>query len=116
MTEFVLFVVFLIVAIVVAIGLFYLMRPSLSGLLRHTVAEPSGVTFYLRSFFLVLVLLSASAALGTSFETKSNHFMEYVWKWAGGLATVLESTGGVTLGYVVVITILVATLKIRNDQ
>lgn len=115
--QFVVFVALLVLALVVAIGLFYLLRSSLNGLLRHTVAEPSGITFYERSFLLVLVLLSFSAALGISFDLKPDaHFMEYVWKWAGGLASVLQSAGGVLLAYLVMITVLVAALKIKNDQ
>jgi len=97
--------------------LFLLLRDSLRELLEHTVKQPSGVTFYLRSFLLVLFLSALSVAVGVSFELPAgSHFMQFVWKVAEGVSSSMQSallTAGV---YVVVVTILIATLKIKNDQ
>jgi preprotein translocase subunit SecG len=111
------FLVLLIVALAVPLILFLLLRDSLRDLLRHTVKLPGAVTFYLRSFLLVLFLSTLSAAVGTSFDLKpDSRFMEYVWKGADGLSSTLERTLWFVGIYVVVVTILVATLKIKDDQ
>jgi len=43
-------------------------------------------------------------------------FMEYVWKGAEGLSGTLEKTLWFTVVYAVLVTILVATLKIKDDK
>jgi preprotein translocase subunit SecG len=111
------FLVLLILSLAVPALLFLLLRDSLRELLRHTVKLPGAVTFYLRSFLVVLFLSSLSAAVGTSFDLKEgSRFMEYVWKGAEGLSSTLEKTLWFVGIYVVVMTILVATLKIKDDQ
>jgi preprotein translocase subunit SecG len=111
------FLALLILSLIVPIILFLLLRDSLRDLLRHTVKLPGAVTFYLRSFLLVLFLSALSAAVGISFDLKpGSHFMEYVWKGAEGISSTLERTLWFVGIYVVVVTILVATLKIKDDQ
>ena len=111
------FLILLLLSLAVAIVLFLLLRVSLRDLLRNTVRLQAGVTFYIRSFLLVLFLSALSAAIGTSFDLKSDsRFMEYVWKGAEGLSSVLEKSLWFVAIYAVVITILVATLKIKNDK
>jgi len=103
--------------VVVPTILFLLVRTSLNDLLRHTLKLQAGITFYLRSFLLVLYLASLSAAIGTSFDLKpGSRFMEYVWKGAEGLSSSLEKTLWFVAIYLVLITILVATLKVRDDE
>ena len=85
--------------------------------LQQTVKTDAGVTFYLRSFLLVLFLSALSAAIGPSFDLKpDSRFMEYVWKGAEGLSGPLEKTLWFTVVYAVLVTILVATLKIKDDK
>ena len=104
-------------SLAISILLFFLLRASLGDLLRHTLKLPSGITFYLRSFFLVLFLSALSAAIGTSFDLKpGSHFMEYVWKGAEGLSSALEKTLWFVAAYLVMITVLVATLKIKDGE
>jgi preprotein translocase subunit SecG len=111
------FLVLLALSLAVPIILFLLLRVSLRDLLQQTVKFQSGVTFYLRSFFLVLFLSALSAAIGTSFDLKSgSRFMEYVWKGAEGLSSTLEKSLWFVAIYVVLITILVATLKTKDDK
>ena len=101
----------------ISIIVFFLLCPSLGDLLRHTLKLSSGITFYLRSFFLVLFLSALSAAIGTSFDLKpDSHFMEYVWKVAEGLSSALEKTLLFVGAYLVLVTILVATLKIKDGE
>jgi preprotein translocase subunit SecG len=111
------FLVLLLISLALAISLFLLLRASLSDLLRHTVKLPSGITFYVRSFFLVLLISALSAAFGTTFDLKpGSHFMEYVWKEAEGVSSALEKTLWFVGVYLALVTILVATLKIKDDK
>jgi hypothetical protein len=111
------FLVLFLLSLAVPVLLFLPLRTSLRQLLQQTVKTDAGVTFYLRSFLLVLFLSALSAAIGTSFDLKpDSHFMEYVWKGAEGLSGALEKTLWFTVVYAVLITILVATLKIKDDK
>jgi preprotein translocase subunit SecG len=65
----------------------------------------------------ILFLSALSAAIGTSFYLKpDSRFMEYVWKAAEGVSSTLEKTLWFVAVYLVLITILVATLKIKDDK
>jgi preprotein translocase subunit SecG len=111
------FLTLLVLSLALSTILFLVLRSSLGDLLRHTVKLPAGVTFYLRSFLLVLFLSALSAAIGTSFDLKSgSRFMEYVWKGAEGLSATLEKTLWFVAIYLVLVTILVATLKVKDDK
>jgi len=111
------FLTLLVLSLAVPTILFLLLRASLSDLLRHTLKLQAGVTFYLRSFLLVLFLSALSAAIGTSFDLKpGSRFMEYVWKGAEGVSSTLEKTVWFVAAYLVLVTILVATLKVKDDQ
>jgi hypothetical protein len=111
------FLVLLILSLAVPTILFLLLRGSLRELLQHTIKLPGGVTFYLRTFLLVLYFSALSVAVGTSFDLPAgSHAMQYVWKEAEGMSSTMEATLLVVGIYVVVITILVATLKIKDEQ
>ncbi|MGB8494904.1 MAG: hypothetical protein WCE53_10935 [Candidatus Acidiferrum sp.] len=111
------FLVLLVLSLVVPTILFLLLRDSLRELLEHTVKLPGGVTFYLRSFLLVLYLSALSVVVGTSFDLPAgSRFMQYVWKGAEGVSSTMEATLLCVGIYVVVVTILIATLKIKDDQ
>jgi len=111
------FLTLIVLSLAVPTILFLLLRASLSDLLRHTLKLQAGVTFYLRSFLLVLFLSALSAAIGTSFDLKpDSRFMEYVWKGAEGVSSTLEKTVWFVAAYLVLVTILVATLKVKDDQ
>jgi preprotein translocase subunit SecG len=109
--------VLFLLSLAVPVFLFLPLRTSLRQLLQQTVKTDAGVTFYLRSFLVVLFLSALSAAIGTSFDLKpDSHFMEYVWKGAEGLSGALEKTLWFIVVYAILITILVATLKIKDDK
>jgi len=111
------FLILLAISVAIPTILFRLLRPSLNDLLRHTLKLQAGVTFYLRSFLLVLYLAALSAAIGTSFDLKpGSRFMEYVWKDAEGVSSSLEKTLWFVAVYLVLITVLVATLKVKDDE
>jgi len=111
------FLILLALAVAIPTILFLLLRSSLCDLLRHTLKLQSGVTFYLRSFLLVLYLAALSGAIGISFDLKPEaHFMEYVWKGATGLSTSLDYLVLFISVYLILITILIATLKVNVDE
>jgi hypothetical protein len=111
------FLILLVLSLAVPTILFLLLRDSLCELLEHTVKLPGGVTFYLRSFQLVLYLSALSVAVGTSFDLPAGtHFMQYVWKDAEGVSSTMQMTLLFVGIYVVVVTILIATLKIKDDK
>lgn len=111
------FLILLVLAVVVALVLYIPLRAGLQGLLERTVRLPAGVAFYLRSFGLVLLFAALSAAIGTSFDMKpDSHFMEYVWKIAEGLSSTLQLTLWVGIVFVIIVTILLAALKVKDDK
>jgi hypothetical protein len=111
------YLTFLVLSLAIPILLFLLLRSSLIDLLRHTLKLEAGITFYLRSFLLVLFLSALSASIGTSFDLKAgSSLMEYVWKGAEGISSTLQPLIGFVALYLVLITVLVATLKIKDDK
>ncbi len=111
------FLSLLVLSLVVPIILFLLVRNSLVDLLRHTIKVQAAITFYVRSFLLVLFLSALSASIGTSFDLKSDApFMEYIWKGAEGVSSTLEKMLWFVALYLVLVTILIATLKIKDDK
>lgn len=111
------FLTLLVVSAAIPTILFLLLRSSLGDLLRHTLKLQAGVTFYLRSFLLVLYLSALSGAIGISFDLKpDSRFMEYVWKGAAGLSSSLQNLVIFVSIYLILITILVATLKVDVDE
>jgi hypothetical protein len=111
------FIALLILSVALAIGLFLALRDALQGLLQRTVRLPDGVTFYLRSFFVLLFFSALGGAMGFTFDLKpDSHFMEYVWRVASGLSNVLAQMLLYLGGYLVLTTIILASLKIRDDK
>ena len=111
------FMTLFILSAALAIGLFLPLRFALRGLLQRTVRLPDGVTFYFRSFFVLFFFSAVGGALGFTFDLKpDSHFMEYVWKVASGLSNVLEQMLLYLGGYLVLTTIILATLKIKDDK
>lgn len=111
------FLVLLAISVGAGVLVFGFVRLSLHDLLQRTIKLPAGVTFYIRSLLVVLCLSVLSAAIGTTFDLKpGSRFMEYVWKVAEGFSSAFEKLLWFIAIYVVLITILIATLKITNDE
>jgi hypothetical protein len=111
------FLALLVFSLGVPTILFFLLRRSLSGLLRSALQLEDGVTFFLRSFLLILYLSALSGAIGIAFDLKPDaHFMEYVWKGAAGASSSLQNIVLFASLYLVIVTILVATLKVKVDE
>ncbi len=111
------FIALFVLSAALAIGLLLPLRGALQGLLQRTVRLPDGVAFYLRSFFVLLFFSALGGALGFTFDLKPGSlFMEYVWKVASGLSNVLELMLLYLGGYLVLTTIILASLKIKDDK
>jgi ABC-type Fe3+-siderophore transport system permease subunit len=111
------FVVLFIISIAISLIVYVLARESLRGLLDEVVKLPSGTTFYVRLFLIGIVFIALSSALDTEFALKEDAaFMEYAWKVADGLSTVFGYTCLYILGYLTLVTILVAVLRHRHDK
>jgi hypothetical protein len=110
------FVALFVLSAALAVGLYLQLRDALEGLLQRTIRLPDGITFYLRSFFVLLFFSALGGALGFTFDLKpDSHFMEYVWKLASGLSNVLGQILLYLGGYLILTTIILATLKIKNE-
>jgi len=110
-------IILLALALLMTFGIWALVSKSLEGLLNQTLILPEGTTFYLRTFLLGLLLAALAGTLGATFNLKpSDPFMEYVWRVAGGLHEVCEYFFGFLLGYLVLVTILVAVLRSKHEQ
>lgn len=111
------FIVSFVIVLTLVVLVDRLLRPSLRRLLEEVTGLPAATDFYLRSFVIVVFFVAAAASIGsTHSELKpDSHFMEYVWSVAGDLKDVLDGIFGVLLGYVAMITILVASLRRRQS-
>jgi len=93
-----------------------LIRPSLRQLVDELTGLPAATEFYLRSFLIIVLFIAVSTVIGSSHSDlkEGSRFMEYVWSVADDLKDVLQAIFGVLLGYVAMITILVAALRRRQ--
>src|SRR5258708_35104558 len=107
------FIALFVLSAALAIGLFLPLRDALQGLLQRSVRLPDGVTFYLRSFFVLLFFSAMAGALGFTSDLKpGSHFMEYVWKIASGLSNVLEQMLLYLGGYLGFTTLILSSPRI----
>lgn len=110
------FVVLFVVAGVSALLVIALLQKSLRLLLEDVVKLPACTTFYSRVLSVGLVFIALSGALGVKFDLKKDAaFMEYVWKVANGLSATFGNTCLFLLGFLIVVTILVAVLRRRSE-
>jgi len=111
------FVILLLLSLGLTFVIWAAVSKSLRGLLNEVVKLPAGTTFYLRTLLIGLLLAAAAGGIGTVFNLKADdHFMEYVWKVASGLESVCEYFFGFLLGYLALVTVLVAVLRSRHEQ
>jgi hypothetical protein len=115
--ELVVHLTILILAVALAILVYLLARRGLGELLSRTVAVPGGVVFFSRAFLLLLIFGVVGQAVTASPDVKpGEHFMEYVWAVARGLGDSLQYIFLTLAIYLVLMTILVAALKPKDDK
>ena len=111
------FVVLAVLSIGTALSAFALLHRSARALLDEVVKLPSATVFYVRFLATGLLFIALAAMLGTHFDLKPDSArMEYVWKVAGGLSSVFNTTCLFLMGYLVLVTILVSVLRRGNDK
>jgi hypothetical protein len=109
-------VVRLVLSVVTALVVFSLLRNALRALLEDVVKLPPCTTFYTRVLGIGLIFIALSAALGNQFDLKKDAaFMEYVWRIASSLSSTFGQICLFLTGVLVVVTILVAVLRRRNE-
>jgi len=110
------FIASFLIVFAIAILVDRVLRPSLRQLLQEITGLPAATEFYLRSFMIVIFFIAVASALGSSHSDlkADSHFMEYVWAVASDLKDALQGIFGALLGYVTLITILVAALRRRQ--
>jgi hypothetical protein len=111
------FVILLALSLLLTFAIWALVSKSLQGLLNQALKLPDGTAFYLRSFLLGLLLAAFAGGLGTTFNFKSGDpFMEYVWRVGAGVHEVCEYFFAFLLGYLALVTVLVAVLGAKHEQ
>jgi hypothetical protein len=110
------FGVLLVISIIVALTIYLLTRKSLRRLLDEVIKLPSGTTFYLRLFSIGLLFITLSVSLESDFNLKADAaFMEYIWEIADGLSSLFGNICFFILGYLTLVTIILAVLRYKND-
>lgn len=110
------FVILFALAGISALIVIALLQKSLWLLLEDVVKLPACTTFYSRVLSIGLVFIALSGALGAEINLKEESaLMEYVWKVADGLSAAFGNTCIFLLGFLIVVTILVAVLRRRSE-
>ena len=110
------FTVLVVVSAVIALLVYRLLREDLRGLLGATLKVPGGAAFFLRALLIVLLFSALAGSIGKDFSLKPEaHLIEYVWSINSGLKDVLQNSLLSLLAYLVLITVLVAVLKPKNE-
>lgn len=108
--------IILILSIVLAILTYRLANKGLSELLARTVSVPGGVIFFRRAFLLMLIY-GGVQVVGESPQLKPGaHFIEFVWAVASGLQNCFGFLFLTLAIYLILMTILVAALKPKDDK
>jgi len=107
----------LVISIALAVLVYLPIQRNLGDLLSRVVAVPAGVVFYRRCFLLLLIFGVLGQAVAAGPDVKPGlHFMEYVWGVASGLGDSLQYIFLTLAIYLVLVTILVAALKPKDDK
>lgn len=109
------FIVLFIVSISISVSVYFIVQKSLRNLLADIIELPSGITFYIRLFFICLLFIALSSALETEFVLKEDAaFMEYIWRIADGLSSVFGNICLFIAGYLSLVTVLIAVIRNKH--
>jgi len=110
------FLILLLISVVLALGIRAALLPSLHSLLGRTVRVEGGLEFFVRAFSVIVLLACLGPAVGATFSLKPDaQWMEAVWAVATGLGAVIVSLLMSLGAYLVVVTILLAALKPKQE-
>ena len=120
MVELIIWLVSVVVAVVAAIIVVRLLEKPMRALLGSNSYMACAERFYIRAFALAVYLSTLAAVVGRSppkaEEGKSISTMEYVWWVIDGLESAFWSISLFLLGFVVLLTIVLAVLGRYRDQ
>ncbi len=109
--------VLVVTAVVISLLLYLLLRWCLRDILDEVVGLPAARRFYLRTLLLVLILVAVASTIDNSVSVDAGDpFMTVVWEIAESLQVFFISLVFVLMTYAVLLTILVAALRRRNEQ
>ena len=104
-------------ALVIGLGIYFLIRASLGQLLNDMVKLPAARKFFLRILLVAIILSALAATVGVSISgSRTAPFMEKVWEVASSLSSAFGSWTFILMGYAILLTIMVAALGRRNEQ
>lgn len=105
-----------ILAVLVAVVAYRVLRGSLRNLLDQTLKLPDATAFYVRSFLLVLLFVALAQAVSFARLKPESAFMDYLWTVADNIGTVLEHTYVALLVFLTLMTVLVAVLRHGHER
>jgi hypothetical protein len=103
------------IAVVGALTAFFVLREPLRDLMTQTVGIDAATKFYARVLILGLVYIAMAVVFGSGSMAKNPTFMSYVWHIGGELDDLLGWLIGFVALYTVLVTILLAAYR-RRDQ
>lgn len=107
----------LVMSTLLGLLVYFLCRRGLQELLARTISVRGGVDFFMRGFQFVLIFGAIGASLTASLDAKpGENFMEYVWDVAGVLGATIEEIVVLLVVYLLMLTILIASLKPKDDK
>lgn len=110
------YLILIALSLLTSLGIYILISISLRNLLGEIVRVPACTTFFNRSLVICLICVSLSDAIGQTFDLRADAaFMEYVLKIAPGLSPVFLHTWLFLLGYLALVTVIVAVRSGRNE-
>ncbi len=117
LNEFLGSLLFVSMATVTALIIFFLLRGPLRQLMGMNSRLVEAKPFFVRVLFVTLMLLALGISAGKMFNLPpGSAFMEYVWQAAGALNSVIGWSTVVVGSFVVVILVLLLGLGRYRDQ
>ena len=110
------FLILITLSLLTSLGIYTLISRSLRNLLTEIVRVPACTIFFTRSLLICLTCVTLSSAIGRTFDLRADAaFIEYVLKIAPGLSPIFLHTWLFLLGYLVLVTVIVAVRGGRNE-
>ncbi|HKW64687.1 MAG TPA: hypothetical protein VJN89_19195 [Candidatus Acidoferrum sp.] len=105
----------LAISLGIVLAIYGLLGKVLRELLDKTIRLTAGSAFYLRALILILLCGALSKVIGGVHQKPDDHFMDYVWAVAHDTSEVFDNLLLILIVYVVIVTVLVAVLRPKNE-
>ena len=104
-----------VMAMLVGLLVFMLVVRPLKNLLSGNKALERAQGFFVRMLLVIMVIGSIGPVIGSGGTKEGQKFMEFLWQQAGQLGDSLVVIGLYLFGFVVLMTVLAATLGRNRD-